>query len=128
MALTRAASLMRRRGVIVVLSDFYEETAALTEVRRLARMGHDVIVMHTLARDELTLPRGRAAEFEDLETGARLVAEPEVARRRYEEGVQDFLVGVERAVQREGLDYVRLFTDEPLEPALRRFLIGRKGA
>ena len=51
-----------------------------------------------------------------------------MARRRYEEGVQEFLVGVERAVQREGLDYVRLFTDEPLEPALRRFLIGRKGA
>lgn len=126
-ALRRAAALMKRRGLIVVLSDFYEEAAALTETKRLARMGHDMILIHTLAPEEVTLPRGGAAEFEDLETGARLVADPSVLRLEYETAVARFLDSVRRAVDGEGLDYVRLLTSEPLEPALRRLLIERRG-
>jgi uncharacterized protein (DUF58 family) len=125
-ALRRAAALMRRRGLIIVLSDFYEEAAALTEIKRLARMGHDVIVVHTLSPDELTLPRGGAAEFEDLETGARLVADPAILRAEYESAVTRFLDSMWRAVEREGLDYVRLLTNAPLVPALRRLLIERR--
>jgi uncharacterized protein (DUF58 family) len=126
-ALRRAAALMKRRGLVVVLSDFYEETAALTEVKRLARMGHDVIVMQTLAAEEITLPRGGTAEFEDLETGARLVADPARLRGEYESSFERFLESVQRAVAREGLDYLRLVTSEPLEPALRRLLLTRRG-
>jgi uncharacterized protein (DUF58 family) len=126
-ALRRAAALMKRRGLVVVLSDFYEETAALTEIKRLRRMGHDLIVIHTLAAEEMTLPRGGAAEFEDLETGARLVADPAVLRTEYQSSFKNFLDSLERAVSREGLDYLRLFTAEPLEPALRRLLLTRRG-
>ena len=126
-ALRRAAALMRRRGLIVVLSDFYEDAAALTEIKRLRRMGHDVIVIHTLAPEEVTLPPGGAVEFEDLETGARLVVNPSVLRPEYESAVAQFLDSVRRAVEGEGLDYVRLLTNEPLEPALRRLLIERRG-
>jgi uncharacterized protein (DUF58 family) len=125
-ALLRAGSVMKRRGLVVVLSDFYEETAALTEIRRLSRMGHDVIVVHTLTPEELTLPRGNATEFEDLETGARLVAEPSLVRAAYEASVHRFLDSVQRAVQREGLDYLRLLTTEPIEPPLRRMLVQRR--
>ncbi len=67
-ALRRAGGLLRRRGLIVVVSDLYEDEAALVEIRRLARMGHDVVVIQIMARQELTLPRGGAIEFVDLET------------------------------------------------------------
>ena len=127
-ALRRAAALMKRRGLIVVLSDFYEDSEALTEVKRLARMGHDVVVIQTLAPEEVTLPRGGAAEFTDLETGARVVADPSVLRSEYESTVARFLESVKRAVEREGLDYLRLFTSEPLEPPLRRLLVARRKA
>jgi uncharacterized protein (DUF58 family) len=126
-ALRRAGALLKRRGLVVVLSDFYEETAALTEIRRLSRIGHDVIVIHTMTPEELTLPRAGATEFEDLETGALLVAEPSVVRAEYEASVQHFLADVERSVQREGLSYVRLLTNEPIEPPLRRMLVRRRG-
>jgi uncharacterized protein (DUF58 family) len=126
-ALRRAASLMQRRGLLVILSDFYEEDATLVEVRRLARMGHDVVVIHVLSRDELDLPRGAAAEFEDLESGATLVTNPDAVRVDYREAVAAFLQHVQTSVEREGLDYLRLIAGEPLEPALRRFLVGRRG-
>jgi uncharacterized protein (DUF58 family) len=124
--LRRAAALLKRRGMVIVLSDFYEEEAALSEIRRLSRMGHDVIVIQVLSPEELTLPGGGAAEFEDLETAARVVAEPSVIRSHYEASVRSFIAGLQRAVEREGLDYVRLSTNEPIEPPLRRLLLQRR--
>lgn len=127
-SLRRAATLMRRRGLVVLISDLYDDSGAIKEVRRLSRMGHDVIVIHTLAAEEMNLPGDGAAEFEDLETGARLIAAPRMMREEYARAVRGFLITIEQALRREGLDYVRLLTSEPIEPPLRRLLLGRRGA
>src|SRR5215213_7813597 len=79
-ALRRAAAILKRRGLVIVLSDLYEDEQAIGQVRRLARMGHDVIVIHTLSRGEVTLDVGGAAEFVDLESGDRLTVQPSSAR------------------------------------------------
>lgn len=125
--LRRAAAVLRRRGVVVVISDFYEEDVDLAEIRRVARMGHDIVVVHVMAREELTLPSGGAIEFEDLETGVTSVTNPDAVAAAYAANLQTFLTRMQTAVRREGLDYLRLVTGEPLEPALRRFLVGRRG-
>jgi uncharacterized protein (DUF58 family) len=125
--LRRAATILKRRALIVVLSDFYEEETTLTELRRLDRIGHDVLVVQTMAAEEMVLAGRGPIEFEDLESGARIIADPGVLRDSYAKAVAGFLLKVERAVQREGLDYLRLVTNEPLEPALRRLLIRRRG-
>jgi uncharacterized protein (DUF58 family) len=126
-ALRRAAGLLTRRGMVVVLSDLYEEDGALSEVRRLARMGHDVVVIHVIAREEISLPTSGALEFQDLESGATVVTNPNEIAAEYAANVAAFLTRVQQAVAREGLDYLRLMTNDPLEPALRRFLVGRRG-
>ena len=126
-ALRRAASLMKRRGLIVVISDFYEETAAVAAVRRLARMGHDVVVVQVLSREELTLGVEGAMELVDLESGRTLVVQPDTARAGYRASLDAWLSDMERQVKREGLDYLRLVTGDPLESALRRFLVSRRG-
>lgn len=127
-ALRRAASIVKRRGLVLVISDFYEDEAALAEIKRIKHMGHDVIVIHTLAREELTLDVGGAAEFVDLESGRTLVVQPAAARDSYVAAIDTWLAAVERQLRREGIDYLRLITGDPLEPALRRFLVGRRGA
>jgi uncharacterized protein (DUF58 family) len=126
-ALRRAASLLRRRGLVVVVSDLYEDEEALPEIRRLSRMGHDVVVIHVMAKEELTLAHGGAVEFEDLESGATLLTNAEAIAAEYHANVQSFLTRVEQAIAREGVDYVRLITGESLDVALRRFLVGRRG-
>jgi hypothetical protein len=118
---------MRRRGLVVLISDLYDDRAVDKEIRRLSRMGHDVIVIHTLAPEELNLPGDGAAEFEDLETGARVITAPRMIREEYARAVRSFLMTIEQALRREGLDYVRLLTSEPIEPPLRRLLLGRRG-
>lgn len=126
-ALRHAARVMTRRGLVIVVSDLYDDIDALAEVRRLARMGHDVIVVHVLSREELGLDLPEAAELVDLETGGTMAVQPGEARAGYRVALGKWLGEVERLVRREGLDYLRLVSGEPLEPALRRFLIGRRG-
>jgi uncharacterized protein (DUF58 family) len=126
-ALRQAATLMKRRGLIAVISDFYEDDAALPQLRRLRRMGHDVIAIHTLSREELTLDIGGAAELVDLESGRKLLVQPSSIRDQYARSINEWLASVERTIRRDGMDYLRLTTGEPLEPALRRFLVGRRG-
>jgi uncharacterized protein (DUF58 family) len=128
MALGRAATLVRRRGLIIVVSDFYDEEQSLAEVRRLAHMGHDVVVVHVLAKDEVDLGDLAAGELVDAETGARLVVDPRVAGPAYREQMKAFLTRVADASRREGLDYLRLVTGHSLESALRRFLVERRGS
>ena len=126
-ALRQAATLMKRRGLIGVISDFYEDEAALPQLRRLRRMGHDVIAIHTLSREELSLDIGGAAELVDLESGRKVLVQPSSIRDQYARSINEWLASVERTIRRDGMDYLRLTTAEPLEPALRRFLVGRRG-
>jgi len=126
-ALKQAATVMKRRGLVIVVSDFYEEDDALPQVRRLARMGHDVVVIHTLAREELALDVGGAAEFVDLESGRTLLVQPSTVRESYTAAIQQWLATVHDTVTRDGMEYLRLVTGAPLEPALRRFLMHRRG-
>jgi uncharacterized protein (DUF58 family) len=125
--LRRVGTVLRRRGLIVVVSDFYEEETTLAELRRLRRMGHDIVAVHILAAGELVLDAVGPTEFVDLETGATLLASAEVAANDYARAIRRFVDDVQRAIEREGFAYLRLTTNEPLEPALRRFLVGRRG-
>jgi uncharacterized protein (DUF58 family) len=126
-ALKQAATVMKRRGLVIAVSDLYEEGEALPQVRRLARMGHDVVVIHTLAREELTLQVGGAAELVDLESGRTLMVQPSAVRDGYVAAVGQWLTSVHDTVTGDGVEYLRLVTGEPIEPALRRFLMRRRG-
>ncbi len=125
-ALRHAATVMKRRGLVIAVSDFYEDQAAITQIRRLRRMGHDVIAIHVLSKEELSLDVGGAAELVDLESGRKLLVQPSSARKSYVRDFGAWLANVERDIHRDGIDYLRVTTGEPLEPALRRFLIGRR--
>lgn len=126
--LERAASLLRRRGLVVAVSDFYDDEAALVALRRLARMGHEVIVVHTLSADEVRLRAQGVVELVDAETGRTVVVQTDEAAITYEAKLSAWLAGFETAVRREGMDYVRLITGESLERRLRRFLVSRRSA
>jgi uncharacterized protein (DUF58 family) len=124
--LARAGALLTRRGIVIAVSDFYDADS-VSALRRMARMGHDVVVVQTLAAEELALPNLGAVEFVDAETHRRVVVQADTAAPGYAERVRTWLAGVEAEVRREGFDYVRLTTSDDLERVLRRFLVSRSG-
>ena len=124
--LTRAADLLHRRGVILAISDFYdEEEATRVELRRVARRGHDVAVLQVVSRDEVDLPFTSDVEFEDLESGARVVVDARAARGVYRDQMAAFLERWRTGARRDGLDYALVTTDDKPSDALRAYLLKR---
>jgi uncharacterized protein (DUF58 family) len=122
----RAAERLKRRGLLFVLSDFYdEEEQTLTELKRAARMGHEVVLFQILSRDEIELPYRRDLELADLETGQVLAVNAGLARHDYTDAVAAFLERWHARAGAEGFQYSLVVTDTPPERALRNFLLAR---
>ncbi|HWJ16354.1 MAG TPA: DUF58 domain-containing protein [Gemmatimonadaceae bacterium] len=125
-AIARGAQLLQRRGVVLVVSDFYDDEESMRrEMRRAAQRGHDVAMLQVLSADELALPFREHVELEDLETGAvRLVDAARVADA-YQVAMRSFLDRCRAAALRDGVDYSLFTTATPLEVALRAYLLER---
>ena len=116
---------MRARGVRGVISDLYDdEPGVAAELKRAARIGHDVIVFHVLARDEMALEIHGATSYEDMETGKVVVAGDDVAAR-YGAEMREFLGRWRERSVAHGIDYSLISTDVPLDKALRSYLLRR---
>ena len=122
----RASERLKRRGLLFVLSDFYDdEERTLAELRRASRMGHEVVLFQILSRDEIELPYRRDLEFADLESGRTLAINAGLARRGYTDAIAAFLERWRTRVGAEGFQYSLIVTDTPPERALRNFLLAR---
>lgn len=128
-AIGRAAQLLRRRGIVIVISDFYDaEDTTRRELRRVAQYGHDVAMLHVMSPAELALPYQGHIELEDLESGAKRLTDAASIAPQYQAAVQDFLVRCRREALRSGIDYAMMLTDAPPETALRDYLLARSMA
>lgn len=122
-ALSRVLDLLKRRGLVIVISDLYDEAPGFEQaLKRAAHIGHDVILFHVLTRDEIELPFRSDVEVEDAETGQRLLSSGGPAATAYRAAISDFLERWRSRSATYGLDYVRVFTDMPLDAALRGYL------
>lgn len=125
--LAKLADGLRRRGIIVVVSDLYEEPASVLDaIKDLRYGGNDVIVFHLLDRSELDFDFEGSASYRDLETGARLPVAPERMRERYRELVEAHTAELARRFTEARIDYTLMPTDTPLDHALFRYLSARE--
>ncbi len=118
---------VRRRNMLVVVSDLFTDLEAVYDgLNRLRFLGHEVMIMQVLDRDELELPFDGPTIFHDIEGEEELFAEPWAFRRSYQQAMNDFLTGVKRECGNRGYDHVRFLTDEPLGASLSLFLHARQ--
>ena len=123
----RAAERLNRRGLLLVLSDFYDaEEETFNELRRAARMGHEVVLFQIMSREEVDFPYRRDLEFADLETGRSIALNAGLARRDYTDAVAAFLERCRRRAGAEGFQYSLIVTDTSPARALRNFLLARR--
>ncbi|MGV3486422.1 MAG: DUF58 domain-containing protein [Planctomycetaceae bacterium] len=117
----------RRRGLFVLLSDCFSDLQELANALRIVRArGHDVVVMHILAPEELSFDFRRWSAFQSLESSAqRLHLDPPALRQQYLQRVRAFVAELEDLIVGLGGDYVRLTTATDLADALGWFLRNR---
>lgn len=119
----RVAQLRGRSGMVVLVSDCYEEPTVLR--RALAGMrarGNDVLVFHVIDAAERDLPWTGPGNFEDSESGVRMPLRPDDLRQQYRQIFDAHRADLLRELSGENIDYTAVETDQPLDAALRTFL------
>jgi uncharacterized protein (DUF58 family) len=125
--LKKLSESLRRRSIVVLISDFYEEPDdILNAVAFLRGRGNDVIVFHVLDRDELQFPFIDATNFVDIESGERMPVVPDYLRKQYRDLVAAHVAELERRVREQRMDYALFDTSRPLDQALFTYLLARQ--
>lgn len=118
------AQRLKRRGLVILISDFFDDPAALLRsIGVLRKKGHEIIALQLWDRDEIDFPFGNWARFENLENDDDfLLLDPATIRQRYIEVQQNFAEQLKEGFRKHQVDYLSLPTDESHSAALRSYL------
>ena len=121
------AGQIKRRGLIVLVSDLLDEPGEILKgLRQFRFKGNDVIVFHLLDPAELNLPFDGNILFEDLEAAnLQVVTDPRAIRSTYEQVVQEFITDMRKQCHDDAIDYQLISTATPLDQALASYLSWR---
>ena len=120
-------ALTRRRGLLVVISDFLEEPDPLFDALAMyTYRGWQILLLHVLTDTELNLPGVGPQHYLDAETSGRLDADPDALRAAYQSELHTWLQGLETQAKARGIHYARMTTATPYDQALERYLTARQ--
>jgi uncharacterized protein (DUF58 family) len=124
--LKKLAEHFGRRGMIVVISDLYDEPDAIFDALGPIRFrGNDVMLFHVLDKAEIDFEFKEPASFEDLESGDQIPLVPDALAAQYRELVQAHIRTLADRASAQQVDYQMLRTSVPLDYALFQFLSAR---
>jgi uncharacterized protein (DUF58 family) len=125
--LRKLSERLRRRSMVVLISDFYEDPdeiiSALTHVRG---RGNDLIVFHLLDTHEIDFSFADSTNFIDMETGDKMPVIPEYLRKQYKELVAEHSRTLSKRIGETRADYAMFDTTKPLDKALFAYLSARQ--
>jgi uncharacterized protein (DUF58 family) len=125
-ALSEAAEAVRRRGLLVVFSDLLDDAKEVARgLAHARRRGHEVIVFHLLAGDEVAFPFDRTTRFEGMESLPPIVTDPASLRQAYLDEVASFKASLRRTCLANRIDLVETTTSDSLGVVLATYLARR---
>ena len=125
--LRKLSETVRRRSLIAVISDFYEDPdAVMAALNELRGRGNDLIVFHLLDPRELDFSFSDASNFIDMETGEKMPVIPEYLRQQYKELVRAHTAMLSKRIGEARADYALFDTSKPLDRALFSYLASRQ--
>ena len=118
---------LKRRGIVVVLSDFYEQPEQIVRtIEPLRYRGNEVVLFHILDPNELAPKFRDPVLLQDVEDDTAMEVSPDYARNEYKAKIDEHLRLLSEKARAAGLDYVFMNTAKPLDEALRNFLAIRQ--
>ncbi len=128
-SLHQLAEILTRRGIVVLISDFYDHADRLKEAfQHLRFKGHDLVAFHVLDQNELDFDfTDPVLLLEDAETQEQMPVLPEVVMGGYRERMKQHVDDMRSCAAANHVDYEMLTTKQPLDFALFSFLSRRAG-
>lgn len=125
--LEKIAEHFKRRSVVALISDLYEEPEDILEAIKPYRfLGNDIMVFHVLDPAELDFPYTDASRFQDLESGEEVPIVPESLRAQYRELITAHIDALRTKCSEIRVDYTLVNTSRPLDDALFNYLANRE--
>jgi uncharacterized protein (DUF58 family) len=119
---------LKRRGMVLIVSDFWESPETLIHaIEPLRYHGNEVVLFHVLDPEDVRPKLNGPAILVDLETDERLEVTPDYSKTEYREKIQKHITDLRDRTQAAGMGYCLLMTDKPLDAALREYLALRGG-
>jgi uncharacterized protein (DUF58 family) len=126
-ALHQLAERITRRGLVIVLSDLFDEPdEVMAALKHFRHNNHEVIVMHILDPLERSFAFGSDAVFKDMETGEMLTTQPYHLQQAYQQAMNSFMERYKRECRENTIDYLLLDTSTSFDVALLHYLNKRQ--
>jgi uncharacterized protein (DUF58 family) len=126
-ALHRVAERMKRRGLVILISDLLDEPdQIISGLKHFRWDGHEVIVLQVLDPLEMSFAFPRDARFHDLETDETIITQPWHLRQAYQKEMQNFLDNLKSGCRENGVEYALFDTRRAYDFALVEYLNKRK--
>jgi len=125
--LGRAAEHFKRRSIVALISDLYENPEELLDVlKTYAYMGNDLVVFHVLDPAEIEFPYREPSRFRDLESSEQVPVVPGVFADQYRKLIRQHIDSLTTKFSEARIDYMQLDTSKPLDDALFHYLGNRE--
>lgn len=127
-AIRECERLLRRRGRLVILSDFlgHDPDEVFESLSPFLHRGFEILLMQLNDPDEMTLPNAPLARFEDMETGETIEVEPSEIRADYESRMRERTAAFAAGASRRRIDFTPLDNASPYREAIEAYLGFRK--
>lgn len=127
LALNHIAERISRRGLVIILSDFFDDVHTIaTALKRFRHNNHEVLAFQILDPRERDFNFGLDAVFRDMESGEELTTQPYQIKQSYAEALQTFTETLKMTCRERNIDYALLDTAEPFDTALVQYLAKRQ--
>jgi uncharacterized protein (DUF58 family) len=125
--LNEIASKINRRGLVIVISDLFDDPKeVINALKHFRYKMNDVVVFQVLDPVEMNFLDGNPVTLVDLETREELFSQPVAIQKAYREAMKDFIENYKKEFRNNRIDYVLLSTDTPYDKALLRYLNKRR--
>ena len=119
--------LIQKPGIVAVISDFLDHPEKiLDELRPLHGRGQDVVLFQILDPQELDLKLDHSVQFKDMESGQTVNVDPSFTRKEYGERIRKHIADIKEVANGTAADHMVITTDQPLDVALRNYLLHRQ--
>ena len=125
-ALHQAAELATRRGLVVIISDLFDDLDAIASgLEHLRYKNHEVLILHVLDPWERNLPLEGNIRFHDLETAVQLTTRADGIQSAYRRAIDQWRSELDTECRNRAIDRVEMTTDDPLDQVLLDYLAKR---
>jgi uncharacterized protein (DUF58 family) len=126
-ALHQVADRMKRRGLVIIISDLLDDPdTVIAALRHFRHKKNEIIVMHVLDPMERSFAFGNDAMFRDVETRETMTTQPWHIGASYRQAMEEFLERYKRECREHAIDYVVMDTTTPFDVALTEYLARRQ--